>query len=93
MQTVENEFVVSFPIARYIEGNALKGRVAGYYWTSTTVSGTQGFDPSSPEHGYWFNYIGFVGEIWDTSNMRFTGGSNGGSNGTLRGMSIRCIRE
>ena len=86
-------FTVSFPVVRYIEGNALKGRVGGYYWTSTTVSGTQGFDPSSPEHGFWFNYIGFSNNIWDTSNMRFVGGSNGGNNDTQRAMSARCIRN
>ena len=93
MATNSSELTVSFPVARYLEGDALKGRIGGYYWTSTTVSGTQGFDPDSPEHGFWFNYIGFTSDLWDTSNMRFVGGSNGGNNGTLRGMSVRCIRN
>lgn len=47
-------------------------------WTSTLLSGNQGFDPAlSPEFGYWYLYLNVYGRSTNFSQMRFANGSGG----------------
>lgn len=84
---------IYFPFGGYTEGSTLKNSDNGYYWSSTFLAGNQGFSSSSPEYGFWYRCMNLNrGNIAET-NVRFVGGSNGGSTDVYKGLSMRCVKE
>lgn len=72
------EVKVFIPHAGYYEATSLKYETHANIWTSTLLSGNQGFDPAlSPEFGYWYLYLNVYGSITNFSQMRFANGSGG----------------
>ena len=74
----DNGTKVFIPHAGYYEATSLKYETHANIWTSTLLSGNQGFDPTlSPEFGYWYLYLNVYGRIVNFSQMRFANGSGG----------------
>lgn len=65
----------------------------GYYWSSTIVSGNQGFDFNSPEYGYWYNMARLSSGSKSMQNVRYVGGSNGTSTGVYKYLNTRCVKS
>lgn len=83
--------VIYLPASGYVEGENLKNATHANLWTRTLLSGNQGFDPTSPEFGFWYRYFDAYGKICTMSNLRFVSGSNGRNTGIYRSMPIRLI--
>lgn len=68
---------VYIPHTGYYEATSQKYETHANLWTKTLVSGSQGFSTSSPEYGYWVQYL----DVYNTSsgfgNMRIANGSSG----------------
>ncbi|MCM1336921.1 MAG: hypothetical protein NC187_06895 [Candidatus Amulumruptor caecigallinarius] len=68
---------VFIPHGGYYEGNSAKYETHANVWTSTLVSGNQGFSQGSPEFGYWYIYLNGYGTKVSFSTIRFANGSGG----------------
>lgn len=78
---------IRFPCGGYCIGNELYNEAIGYYWSTTIVSGNQGFDASSPDYGYWYRFARISGNL-GLSSVRYVGENNS----DYRYMSARCVR-
>lgn len=84
--------VIYLPATGYVEGEAFRNVTHVSLWTRTLLSGNQGFDTTSPEHGFWYRYLDVYGKICTMSNLRFVSGNAGKNTGTYRAMPIRLVR-
>lgn len=84
---------IYLPYGGYLEDEALRNPIHVDLWTSTPLSGTQGFSPSSPDYGFWYKYLDIYNKNINFSNMRFVSGSNGNNNGRYKAMPIRLIYD
>lgn len=83
--------VIYLPATGYVEGEAFRNVTHVSLWTRTLLSGNQGFDPTSPEYGFWYRYLDVYGKICTMSNLRFVSGNAGKNTGTYRAMPIRLV--
>lgn len=65
----------------------------GYYWSSTIVSGNQGFDFNSPEYGYWYNVARLSSGSKSMISVRYVGGSNLTNTGVYKYLNTRCVKS
>lgn len=85
---------VYIPVTGYYEGTSFRNENHANIWTSTRLSGFQGFSVSSPEFGFWFRYLDCHTTIEEISNMRIVGGSAGNYGGYIyTGMPVRGIHK
>jgi len=85
---------VYIPVTGYYEGTSYRNENHANIWTSTRLSGFQGFSVSSPEFGFWFRYLDCHTTIKEISNMRIVGGSAGNYGGYIyTGMPVRGIHK
>lgn len=85
---------VYLPVTGYYEGTSFRNENHANIWTSTRLSGFQGFSVSSPEFGFWFRYLDCHTTIKEISNMRIVGGSAGNYGGHIyTGMPVRGIHK
>ena len=85
---------VYLPVTGYYEGTSYRNENHANIWTSTRLSGFQGFSVSSPEFGFWFRYLDCHTTINEISNMRIVGGSAGNYGGHIyTGMPVRGIHK
>lgn len=85
---------VYIPVTGYYEGTSFRNENHANIWTSTRLSGYQGFSSSSPEFGFWFRYLDCHTTIKEISNMRIVGGSAGNYGGYIyTGMPVRGIHK
>lgn len=84
---------IRFPRGGYCIGDELYNGAIGYYWSTTPVSGNQGFDSSAPEYGLWYRIARFSTDGQNISSVRYADGSNGSINEPYRYMSVRCVRN
>jgi len=85
---------VYIPVTGYYEGTSFRNENHANIWTSTRLSGFQGFSVSSPEFGFWFRYLDCHTTIEEISNMRIVGGSAGNYGGYIyTGMPVRGIHR
>lgn len=85
---------VYIPHTGYFEATSLKYETHANVWSSTLVSGSQGFSSSSPEYGFWFMYLDVYNTSTNFSNMRIANGSSGqapNSNSVFKYMPIRPV--
>ena len=83
--------VIYLPATGYVEGEAFRNVTHVSLWTRTLLAGSQGFDTTSPEYGFWYRYLDVYGKICTMSNLRFVSGSAGKNTGTYRAMPIRLV--
>lgn len=82
------------PVSGYYEGDIHKNIAHACLWTSSPLSGNQGFSTSSPEYGYWYIYLDINGRSVKMSNMRFVNGSAGQSmESGFKYMPVRCVKN
>ena len=62
--------VIYFPHAGYYEGEVPNNEAYVNFWTSSLLTGSQGYSPSSPEYGYWFKMFSATDSY--VSNNPFT---------------------
>ena len=94
IKTVDSELpYIYLPMGGFLEGESHKNPIHVNLWTTTLLSGTQGFSTTSPEYGFWYRYFDVYNKKIGLSNMRFVSGSNGKNNGRYKGMPIRLILE
>ena len=92
IKTVDSELpYIYLPMGGFLEGESHKNPIHVNLWTTTLLSGTQGFSDKSPEYGFWYRYFDVYNKRIGLSNMRFVSGSNGMNNGRYKGMPIRLI--
>lgn len=92
IKTVDSELpYIYLPMGGFLEGESHKNPIHVNLWTTTLLSGTQGFSTTSHEYGFWYRYFDVYNKRIGLSNMRFVSGSNGMNNGRYKGMPIRLI--
>lgn len=84
---------IRFPYGGMHNGYEVTNPSIGYYWSSTIVSGNQGFDFNSPEYGYWYNVARLSSGSKSMQNVRYVGGSNGTSTGVYKYLNTRCVKS
>lgn len=84
---------IRFPYGGMHNGYAVTNPSIGYYWSSTIVSGNQGFDFTSNEYGYWYNVARLSSGSKSMQNVRYVGGSNGTSTGVYKYLNTRCVKS
>lgn len=84
---------VFLPTGGYTEGDNYKNSNHANVWSSTYLSGAQGFASSSPEYKFWFLYLDAYGSKVDLSNTRFVSGGAGQTGSIFKGMPVRCVRS
>ena len=83
---------VYVPVSGYYEGDIHKNLAHACLWTSSPLSGNQGFSTKSPEYKYWYIYLDINGRSVKMSNMRFVNGSAGQSmESGYKYMPVRCV--
>lgn len=85
---------VYIPHTGYYEATSLKYETHANLWSSTLVSGSQGFSTSSPEYGFWFMFLDVYNTTTNFSNMRLANGSSGQaptSNSVFKYMPVRPV--
>lgn len=78
---------VYFPLSGNMIGSQHADEAHVNLWSSSILSGNQGFDPKSPEYGYWYRYLDIYGNTTKIRNTRIKNRTDG----ALSGMPIRCI--
>lgn len=68
---------VYIPHGGYYEAESHKYTTHANLWTRTLVSGNQGFSTTSPEFGYWYQFLDVYKSKVNFSNMRIANGSGG----------------
>lgn len=68
---------VYIPHGGYYEAESHKYTTHANLWTRTLVSGNQGFSTTSPEFGYWYQFLYVYKSKVNFSNMRIAKGSGG----------------
>lgn len=84
---------VYLPVTGYYEGTSFRNENHANIWTSTRLSGFQGFSVSSPEFGFWFRYLDCHNSIEEITNMRFVNGSAGRYGTIYNAMPVRGIHK
>lgn len=84
---------IRFPYGGMHNGYEVTNPSIGYYWSSTIVSGNQGFDFTSNEYGYWYNVARLSSGSKSMQNVRYVGGSNGTSTGVYKYLNTRCVKS
>lgn len=72
--------VIYFPHAGYYEADVPNNEAYVNFWTSTLLTGSQGYSPSSPEYGYWFKMFSATDSYVSSNpftNMRICTGVEG----------------
>jgi len=84
-----------FPMGGYMQNGTVKGNGGGYYWTSTFAYEGQGtaYNDLALEHKFWQRRLNILTSNPQFLSDRIVDGSNGGSLGQYKGMSIRCVKE
>lgn len=68
---------VYIPHGGYYSDTEMKNAVHAHLWTSTLLSGSQGFSTESAEFGYWYVYFDIYTSKVNFSTMRIADGSGG----------------
>lgn len=84
---------IRFPYGGMHNGYEVTNPSIGYYWSSTIVSGNQGFDFTSNEYGYWYNVARLSSGSKSMQNVRYVRGSNGTSTGVYKYLNTRCVKS
>lgn len=89
---------IFIPMSGYYEGKTdqdlvYKDSYHANLWTSSRLSGYQGFSESSLEYGFWYLYLDAFGKSLNMSNYRFVSGSSGMNKGRYRAMPVRLVAE
>ena len=89
---------IFIPMSGYYEGKSnedpvYKDSYHANLWTSSRLSGYQGFSESSLEYGFWYLYLDAFGKSLNMSNYRFVSGSSGMNKGRYRAMPVRLVAE
>lgn len=89
---------IFIPMSGYYEGKTdqdlvYKDSYHANLWTSSRLSGYQGFSESSPEYGFWYLYLDAFGKSLNMSNYRFVSGSSGMNKKRYRAMPVRLVAE
>ena len=89
---------IFIPMSGYYEGKSdqdlvYKDSYHANLWTSSRLSGYQGFSESSPEYGFWYLYLDAFGKSLNMSNYRFVSGSSGMNKKRYRAMPVRLVAE
>lgn len=89
---------IFIPMSGYYEGKTdqdlvYKDSYHANLWTSSRLSGYQGFSESSLEYGFWYLYLDAFGKSLNMSNYRFVSGSSGVNKGRYRAMPVRLAAE
>lgn len=89
---------IFIPMSGYYEGKTdqdlvYKDSYHANLWTSSRLSGYQGFSESSIEYGFWYLYLDAFGKSLNLSNYRFVSGSSGKNKGRYRAMPVRLVAE
>lgn len=84
---------IRFPRGGMHNGYEVTNPSIGYYWSSTIVSGNQGFDFNSPEYGYWYNVARLSSGSKSMVNVRYVGGSNLTDTGVYKYLNTRCVKS
>lgn len=84
---------IRFPRGGMNNGYEVTNPSIGYYWSSTIVSGNQGFDFKSPEYGYWYNVARLSSGSKSMVNVRYVGGSNLTNTGVYKYLNTRCVKS
>ena len=89
---------IFIPMSGYYEGKTdqdlvYKDSYHANLWTSSRLSGYQGFSESSLEYGFWYLYLDAFGKSLNMSNYRFVSGSSGQNKKRYRAMPVRLVAE
>lgn len=89
---------IFIPMSGYYEGKTdqdlvYKDSYHANLWTSSRLSGYQGFSESSLEYGFWYLYLDAFGKSLNLSNYRFVSGSSGNNTKRYRAMPVRLVAE
>lgn len=84
---------IRFPRGGMHNGYEVTNPSIGYYWSSTIVSGNQGFDFSSPEYGYWYNVARLSTGTQGMQNVRYVDGSKVNSTVVYKYLNTRCVKS
>ena len=89
---------IFIPMSGYYEGKTdqdlvYKDSYHANLWTSSRLSGYQGFSESSLEYGFWYLYLDAFGKSLNMSNYRFVSGSSGNNTKRYRAMPVRLVAE
>lgn len=82
---------IRFPRGGMHNGYEVTNPSIGYYWSATIVSGSQGFDFSSPEYGYWYNVARLSSGSQGMQNVRYVDGKN--STVVYKYLNTRCVKS
>ncbi len=94
METTDSKLgTIYLPYGGYLEGQSLKNPNHAIFWTKSLLSETQGFDKTSPEYGFWYNYFDIYNGKQGISNVRFVSGSNGNNTHRYKAMPLRLISK
>lgn len=99
IKTADSEIPeIYIPMSGYYEGKTdqdlvYKDSYHANLWTSSRLSGYQGFSESSLEYGFWYLYLDAFGKSLNMSNYRFVSGSSGMNKGRYRAMPVRLVAE
>ena len=83
---------IRFPSGGYCIGDDRRNETGGYYWSTSLVSGNQGFDINSAEYGYWYRIARLSTNGYEVSSIRYADGSNGVAQAPYRYMNVRCVK-
>lgn len=78
---------VYYPVSGNMTGDMQADNGHVNLWCSSILSGNQGFDPSSPEYGYWYRYLDIFGTTEKVRNTRIFNRTDLSKSG----MPIRCM--
>lgn len=84
---------IRFPRGGMHNGYEVTNPSIGYYWSSTIVSGNQGFDFNSPEYGYWYNVARLSTGTQGMQNVRYVDGSKVNSTVVYKYLNTRCVKS
>lgn len=84
---------IRLPRGGYCMGTQLRNSTIGYYWSTSILTGNQGFDSSSPDYGFWFRIARVSTSGCMMSTTRYVAGSNGEVGDPYCYMNVRCVKD
>lgn len=83
---------IRFPRKGYCIGKECRNEAIGYYWSTSLLSGNQGFDINSAEYGYWYRISRLSTNGCDQFSVRYADGNNGAVTEPYRYINVRCVK-
>lgn len=84
---------IRLPRGGYCMGAQLRNSTIGYYWSTSILTGNQGFDTSSPDYGFWYRIARISTSGCMMSTTRYVAGSNGSVGDPYCYMNVRCVKD